>query len=286
MKTFGKMSFGFSIVNAGQRQTVVEPQLVFVSTPGSIRITAPVSKALGIQHGDNVMFINNIPDIDEAIRSENEELVAFATENGLTWGSPEANAAIHAAFDAWWIGKGIQLFDKKGNPKMVKERLSKEDRLKFVEANFEAMYEGAKNSENAELVAQLTREGITDAEIKDILCDYVENNEVPMYSGSKAANPAKLTGVGTNLNFTDSAIWNQIKEDLEEEVAKSTNRTFTLDVEKAFRAEINNGFENVGVTLIQFIGEGCTPFTDEKVSRVRKSKADDAEAGVSGEAAE
>ena len=120
MKTFGKMSFGFSIVNAGQRQTVVEPQLVFVSTPGSIRITAPVSKALGIQHGDNVMFINNIPDIDEAIRSENEELVAFANENGLTWGSSEANAAIHAAFDAWWIGKGIQLFDKKGNPKMVK----------------------------------------------------------------------------------------------------------------------------------------------------------------------
>lgn len=46
MKTVNGMSFGFSAVNAGQRNVAVEPQLIAVSTEGNFRMTPPVSLLL------------------------------------------------------------------------------------------------------------------------------------------------------------------------------------------------------------------------------------------------
>lgn len=279
MKTFGKMSFNFgvSVVNAGQRQVTVEPQLIFTSTPGGIRITGPVSKALGVQHGENVMFVNNVAMIDQAIIAKEPSIVAFCEENGLDINDPETVKIIHKVGDQWWIAKGYQIFDKKGNPKMTKERLSKDERMKFVEANFDTMLEGARNSGDAELAKFLNREGITEEEIKDTLCKYVTNNEVPMYAGSKTANPAKLTGLGVNLNFTDSAIWSQIKEDLGHDGDK-VNRVFTLDLDKAIKERVNNGYEEIEVLMIPFIGEDCGEYKDEKPARISKnSEAEAAE---------
>lgn len=274
MKTFGKgkMSFGLSIVNAGQRQVSVEPEIVFVSTPGAIRITGPVSKALGIQHGDNIMFINTVDLVSQAIIAKAEEIVSFCEANGLDIESPEAAAAIHKEFDEWYIAKGIQKFDRKGNPRMIKERLTKEDRLAFVEANFEEMFEGAKQSNDEALVAQLTREDITEAEIKDILCKFVTNNETPEFEGSKAANPAKLTGFGVGLNFTDSAIWMQIKEDLGADADK-VNRTYAIDLDKIETVKLNNGFQDVDVVIAPFIGADCAEPVDETPARVGKKAA-------------
>ena len=58
MKDFKKgLSFGMGIVNAGQRAVSEEPELVVVSTPGSFRMTAQVSKALGIAHGEYVITV-------------------------------------------------------------------------------------------------------------------------------------------------------------------------------------------------------------------------------------
>ena len=76
MKDFKKgLSFGMGIVNAGQRAVSEEPELVVVSTPGSFRMTAQVSKALGIAHGEYVMFINNCANIDNAIINKVPELL-------------------------------------------------------------------------------------------------------------------------------------------------------------------------------------------------------------------
>ena len=84
MKDFKKgLSFGMGIVNAGQRAVSEEPELVVVSTPGSFRMTAQVSKALGIAHGEYVMFINNCANIDNAIINKVPEVVAFCEEQGL-----------------------------------------------------------------------------------------------------------------------------------------------------------------------------------------------------------
>ena len=54
MKTVNGMSFGFSAVNAGQRNVAVEPQLIAVSTEGNFRMTPPVSRALGLSSGDYI----------------------------------------------------------------------------------------------------------------------------------------------------------------------------------------------------------------------------------------
>ena len=63
MKTVNGMSFGFSAVNAGQRNVAVEPQLIAVSTEGNFRMTPPVSRALGLSSGDYVTFLHNIDEI-------------------------------------------------------------------------------------------------------------------------------------------------------------------------------------------------------------------------------
>ena len=154
------MSFGFSAVNVGQRNVNVEPQVIATSTEGGFRITPPVSKALNVGHGENIMFITNVDNIDAAIASRNEELVAFCEEQGLEFGTPEATIAIHKEFDLWGIAKGIQEFDPKGNAKYVQERLSKKDKINFVNANFEAMLE--------ELEAMDTKEDdISDAQFDE-----------------------------------------------------------------------------------------------------------------------
>ena len=127
MKTFGKMSFGFSAVNAGQRNVSYEPELVANAALGGFRITPPVSKALGLQAGDNIMFVTTADNVAEAIRNKVPELVEFCTANGLDIESPEAAIAIHREFDMWGIAKGIQEFDAKGNPKTTRERMTKDD---------------------------------------------------------------------------------------------------------------------------------------------------------------
>ena len=69
MKTTTKKSaFGFSAVNAGQRNVAVDPQIIATSTLGAFRLTAPVTKVLGIQPGDYVMFVLDVDDYSWIIR--------------------------------------------------------------------------------------------------------------------------------------------------------------------------------------------------------------------------
>ena len=75
MKTVNGMSFGFSAVNAGQRNVAVEPQVIAVSTEGNFRMTPPVSRALGLSSGDYVTFLHNIDEINALLRlfAENDD---------------------------------------------------------------------------------------------------------------------------------------------------------------------------------------------------------------------
>lgn len=140
MKDFKKgLSFGMGIVNAGQRAVSEEPELVVVSTPGSFRMTAQVSKALGIAHGEYVMFINNCANIDNAIINKVPEVVAFCEEQGLDIESPEAAMAVHAEFDIWALAKGIAELDKNGNPCTTRVRMTKNDKIKYVNTYFKKL---------------------------------------------------------------------------------------------------------------------------------------------------
>lgn len=267
MKTFGKLAFGFSAVNAGQRNVSYEPELVAGANAGSFRITPPVSKALLLQHGDNIMFVTNADNIDAAIRDKAPEVVEFCTANELDIDSMEAAIAIHKEFDMWGIAKGIQEFDSKGNPKTTRERMTKADKAKYVDNNFEECLESARASENEELVAALNREGATEEELKAVLIEAIQGDEVAKYKGSKCANPASTIGTGVSLTFTDSNVWNQLKADMGD-TAEKLNRVFAIDVENLVDAEIFNGHENVAVK-VAVLGES----KEEKPIRVGK-KAD------------
>lgn len=264
MKTVGKIgvSFGFSAVNAGQRNTTVDPQLIVVSTEGNFRITPPVSKALNVGHGENIMFLSNINEIDQAISAKVEAVVEFCEANGLEVGSPEAAIALHKEFDQWAIAKGIQEYDPKGNVRTGTERLSKKDRAKFVNENFDAMLEAALEQADEEVKEALSRDGVTKAEQIEILSPFVEAKEVPKYKGSKVANAGGLTGAGTSLTFTDSNVWKQMKADMGEDATKM-NRVFDIDLDNVQDITLSNGYKEVTVKAL-ILGD----FTDKEPTRI------------------
>ena len=270
MKTFGKgTSFSFSAINAGQRNTSVEPQLIAVSTEGNFRITPPVSRALGISHGEYIMFLSSVDNIDAAIINNAPEIVEFCTENNLELGSTEAIIAIHKEFDEFAIAKGIMEFDTKGNAKEVSERLTKKDKMKFVSQNFDNMLEQAVAQADDEIKAALTREGISKEEQMDILSSFVKPRELPKYKGSKTANPGQLTGAGVALTFTDSNVWKQLKADMGEE-ATDMNRVFDVDIENIQDITISDGFKEVSIKAL-ILGD----YTDKEPSRIGSGNDDD-----------
>lgn len=258
------MGFGFSAVNAGQRNVSVEPQVIAVSTEGNFRITPVVSRVLGVGHGDYVMFLSNVANIDAAITNKVAEVVDFCEENGLELGSPEAAIALHKEFDMWAIAKGIIEYDTKGNQKTTSERLTKNDKVKFVSQNFETMLEQAMEQADDETKDALSRDGITKEEQIDILSAFVTPRELPKYKGSKAANPAGLTGAGTSLTFTDSNVWKQLKADMGDEATKF-NRVFDVDVENLQDIVLNDGYKDVTVKAL-ILGESV----DKEPARIGK----------------
>ena len=258
------MGFGFSAINAGQRNAVVEPQIIAVSTEGNFRITPPVSRALGIGHGDYIMFVTNVENIDEAIRNKAPEVIAFCEENGLEVGSAEAAIALHKEFDMYAIAKGIAEYDPKGNMKTTTERLTKNDKIKFVSQHFDEMLAAAIEQADEQTKVALTRKDVTKEEQIDILSAFVTPRELTKFKGSKVANPAGLTGAGTSLTFTDSNVWKQLKADMGDD-AEKLNRVYDADVENLQDIVINDGYKNVTVKAI-ILGE----YTDKEPVRINK----------------
>lgn len=268
MKTVNGLNFGFSAVNAGQRNVVVEPQLIATSTDGSFRITPPVSKVLGIQNGDYAMFLSNVDNIDAAIAGNDDAVVSFCEEQGLEVGSTEAAIAIHKAFDMWALAKGFVELDTKGNQKMCIERLSKKDRINFVKAHFDDMLEAAKEKADADTKAILFDDDTPVEKKYELLTIFVTSREIPKFKGSKCANSAKMSGVGVTLNFTDSNVWKQLKADMGEDATKM-NRIFTLDDSELQDIEVFDGYKNITVKAL-VLGD----YKDEKVTRIGSKNED------------
>lgn len=264
MKTMnGKsMSFGFSAVNAGQRNVVAEPQVIAVSTEGGFRLTPPVTRALGVANGENVMFINNLDGIEAAIANRAAEVVEFCAAQGLELGTPEASIAIHKEFDVWGVAKAIVERDTKGNVKTSPERLSKKDKARFVAQNFDSMLTAAMEQADDEVKEALSREGITVEEQSEILAQFVTPRELPKYKGSKTANAAGLSGTGVALNFTDTNVWKQLKADLGDDADK-VNRVYDVDLDNIVDAVISDGYEDVTIKVL-VLGA----YTDKEPARI------------------
>ena len=250
MKLGNKISFGVQAVQAGQKSSTVNaaPQLIANSTSGKFVITSPVSKALNIAVGENVMFLNNIAGVEAAIQQRVDDVVNYATENGIDINTREGEEQLLAAFTQWYIAKGVLQYDSKGNPVMAAERYTKEDKKKYldehkmdiVEANRDALVETFGEMSDEELAEKLT-------------IDMVESPKYHAASGSKTATTASATGVGCQLNFTDTSIWCALKADLGAAATKK-NRFYDVLLDEAESVDYFNGKDNVKIMIypIQF----------------------------------
>jgi hypothetical protein len=245
MKLVNKVQFGFSAVQAGQKSATVnaEPRLLANSTPGKFVITSPVSKAMGLAVGENVMFLNNIANVEQAIAQRMEDIVTWADENGVDLETREGQDAALAAFTVWAIAKGVPQYKSNGEPIMAAERFTKEDKQKYIDANAAAII-----AENREVLIE--RNGGEDADDETlkalISVDDIESPKYHSCTGSRTATTGSATGVGCQLNFTDTAIWTALKADLGEDKTKK-NRVFTVLLEDVFTTEVPNGKESVKV---------------------------------------
>lgn len=267
MKLGNKISFGVQAVQAGQKSSTVNaaPQLIANSTSGKFVITSPVSKALNVAVGENVMFLNNIQGVEAAIQARVEDIVNYAAENGIDINTREGEEQLLAAFTQWFIAKGVKQYDSKGNPIMASERYTKYEKAQYLDENRMNIVADKRDA----LVAQFGE--MSDEELAEKLTiDMVEAPKFHACSGSKTATTASATGVGCQLNFTDTAIWGALKADLGD-LATKKNRIYNVLLDEVQKVAFNNGKENVTIDIypIEFV-EDTDPI-------VRATKAENAE---------
>lgn len=267
MKLGNKISFGVQAVQAGQKSSTVNaaPQLIANSTSGKFVITSPVSKALNVAVGENVMFLNNIQGVEAAIQARVEDVVNYAAEKGIDINTREGEEQLLVAFTQWFIAKGVKQYDAKGNPIMASERYTKDDKAKYLNEHKMEIVDENRDA----LVAQFGE--MSDEELAEKLTiDMVEAPKFHACSGSKTATTASATGVGCQLNFTDTAIWGALKADLGD-LATKKNRIYNVLLDEVQKVDFNNGKENVTIDIypIEFV-EDTDPI-------VRATKAENAE---------
>lgn len=267
MKLGNKISFGVQAVQAGQKSSTVNaaPQLIANSTSGKFVITSPVSKALNVAVGENVMFLNNIQGVEAAIQARVEDVVNYAAEKGIDINTREGEEQLLAAFTQWFIAKGVKQYDSKGNPIMASERYTKDDKAKYLDEHKMEIVDDNRDA----LVAQFGE--MSDEELAEKLTiDMVEAPKFHACSGSKTATTASATGVGCQLNFTDTAIWGALKADLGD-LATKKNRIYNVLLDEVQKVDFNNGKENVTIDIypIEFV-EDTDPI-------VRATKSENAE---------
>ncbi len=261
----GKMNFGFTAVQAGQKSATInaEPRLIVNSTPGKFMVTSPVSKALNVAVGENIQFLNNISEVEAAINNRHEVIVAWANENGIDLDTREGQDAALEHFTMWAIAKGVLQYNAKGEPIEGNVRYTKEEKVEALMGNDEArasMGELLNNPEfTAEELLDILKSDNTDdftKEIKKAFDECVQSPTYHMATGSKTATTGTATGVGCQLNFTDTAIWNKLKNDLGEDKDKK-NRNFKVCLEDSFETEVHDGQKAVKIVAfpIEFIDD-------------------------------
>ena len=268
MKFGKKLSFGVQAIAAGQKSAIVNatPQLIVNCTLGKFTITGPVSKALNIAVGENVMFLNNFANIEDAIMANREDLVELANEQGWDLNTVEGRNAALAELGTWYIAKGIPQFNSKGQPIEVSERFTKEDKAKWLAENkmslISSLDEDGRN-------ALLQRLGVADASDEELAAaltvDDVDSPKTQAKFGSKTATSGIGVGVGRQLSFTDSSIWAAMKSDLGENKEKK-NRVFDVLLEESQTIPFNDGYKDVELRIypLEFVED------TDPIQRVKK----------------
>ena len=250
------ISFGASVMQSGQRNVGVDikPQLEVKSTLGQFSITAPVSRALGLAVGQNIMFACDRDQIAEAIINQNPDVINAANANGFDLTDAAQVEAFLDECETWFIAKGYQKLDSAGNPLMASLRMTKEEKAAY----FKSEYDAADDDTKEGIVEQM-RElmDAPEATIDDIVTAIATDENVSKYikkqteafEGSKTAANSNAVGIGVALTFSDTNIWNQLKKNIDAADRDKSKRIFDVDVTAPVKTEFNNGYENVEVLL-------------------------------------
>lgn len=244
IKIGNKVAFGFSAVQSGMKSSTVnnDPQLIANSTKGKFSITAPVSKAMNVAVGERIMFINNIATLEQAIVAGNEDLVAWANENGIDINTREGQNAIIKEWTVWAIAKGIPQYHANGTPVENTERMTDEEKKAYINEHSDEILEA-----NREALVERNGGEADDDTLKSLIdVDDIEFPKYHVYSGSRTATTSSFTGVGCQLNFTDTTIWSTLKKDLGDDITKK-NRIFNVAIDEAFTTSLSNGKEIIDV---------------------------------------
>ena len=158
------IKFNVNAVLAGQKSSLMNatPQLIAKSTSGQFTITSPVSKALAIAAGENVMFLNNIAGIEALIQSQPDELVNYCNENGWDINTPEGQEALIKDQTVWYIAKGVALFKRSGEPLLSTIRVTKEEKLAQIAEHGVEMIAAMSEEDKAAFAAAKGLEGADD----------------------------------------------------------------------------------------------------------------------------
>jgi hypothetical protein len=269
------IKFGINAIMAGQKSSLVNatPQLIVKSTQGQFTITSPVSKALAIAAGENVMFFNNKSEIEAALNNPADEIVAYANEQGWDLNTREGADAFIKDQLVWYIAKGVLMFKRNGEPILGTVRITKEDKAAYIAEHGVEMIGEMSEEDKAKFAASKGLEGADDETLASALTpDDVPSPTFHAASGSKTAATANATGIGLQLNFTDTAIWDSMKSDLADK--SSVNRVFNVKLDEAVEAEFNNG--KAGDDGIVKVMAYPLEFDSDKTPMVR-GKKDEAE---------
>lgn len=242
-----KLSFGISSVNESAKlsSSISNPQLIVRPTEGGFTLTSGAAKIMNIAPGEYVMFFNNIAEIEKAIIERNEDIIAFASENGKDIDKKEDADEIISNLTCWYIAKGIARFKANGEPIMCSARMSKADKKQWLAEHLNEFVSEHRD----ELISKYNLN--SNASLEDIIdlvnVDDVENPKIQDYKGCKTASTSSTTGIGSQLNFSSTSIWHQLKNDLEDKT--SINRIFDIDVENKIETVENNGYKDVKLTV-------------------------------------
>lgn len=266
------IKFGINAIQAGQKSSMLNatPQLIAKSTQGQFTITSPVSKALAIAAGENVMFLNNLAGIEAMINERPDELVNYCNENGWDIDTREGQDALIKDQLTYYIAKGVLMYKRNGEPILGTVRITKEDKAAYIAKNGVELVAQMSEEEKAAFAAAKGLEGADD----EVLAGALTPDDVPSptfhaASGSKTASTANATGIGLQLNFTDTAIWDSLKSDLDDKTTK--NRCFNVKLDEAEEVTFNNGVEEVKVLAYPL------EFDSDKDPMVRGKKEDEVE---------
>lgn len=262
------LSFGINVVARRVKNNVVntEPQLILSASKGGFAITGSVSKALGLQPGDSIMFANNIADVESIVMAnENADVLNYAKEKGFDLNTAEGVEACIKSLTVWYIAKGVPMFKKDGTEATVSVRLNKEEKKKLYYENVDSIIAANR----AQLIAAYNlNDDATDDEIKKhYTVDEMQNPQTQAFSGCRLSANANAVGIGLKLTFTDTNNWEQLKADMDDKTA--LKRVFSVDIKNCETGKFNDGYKIVDVTYYP-LGE----YTDEKSSRAVNKAAE------------